>query len=463
MVWRLRFRGGAVLVGVAAALVLGSAAARPLVTREGVLPPGTELFEDDTLEEPTELFVSELAGRGRSYRLNLGDILFSSPAILGGLARRAGISCNTCHREGAGNARLFVPGLSSRPGTFDTTGPSFNPKADNGRFDPVRVPSLRGARRLAPYGHDGRFGSLRAFIRHVVVDEFAGPEPSDQVLDALVTYVEDIAFLPNAKLAPDGRLTERASAAARRGEAVFRRPFPHDPSLSCAACHVPAQGFVDHRLHDVGSGGPVKTQTLRNANFNAPYFHDGRYATYAEVIAHFDRHYDLGLAEGDRADLLAYLEAVGDADKPLTRRTVRSERDALGQLARVFDKAVAEQNREVIALAVEAIGNEWRELAENFPGPKDTALKAGVAERLHAAEAVRAVVLSLRRLAMAADRGEFPAAARALADYRREVAAASGKLLRAAPFSLFDPGARKAHLRALEALTALGAPAPQKR
>ncbi len=119
----------------------------------------------------------------------------------------------------------------------------------------ARIPSLRGARFLAPYGNDGRSASLREFVRNVVVNEFAGPEPSPAVLDALVAYIEDIDFLPNPRLAVGGHLTTRASEAARRGELLFMRPFPHDPHCSCAGCHIPTGAFVDHRQHSVGSGG----------------------------------------------------------------------------------------------------------------------------------------------------------------------------------------------------------------
>jgi cytochrome c peroxidase len=98
-----------------------------VVSREGALPLGSDLNEE-ALDQPTELFGMELAGQKRSYQFNLGDMAFSSPAIFGGVARRAGISCNTCHQQGAGNAKLFIPGLSSRPGTFDTTNAIFNPQ-----------------------------------------------------------------------------------------------------------------------------------------------------------------------------------------------------------------------------------------------------------------------------------------------------------------------------------------------
>src|SRR5262249_4052401 len=223
------------------------------------------------------------------------------------------------HVGGANNAKLFIPGLSIRPGTFDTTGALFNPKADNHVRDPIRIPSLRGARVLAPYGHDGRIASLRDFVRNVIVGEFAAPEPSPTLLDAVTAYVQEIDFLPNPRLGARGPLNDAATEAERRGEELFSKPFPHDPTLGCAGCHRPAGAFVDHLQHDIGSGGLYKTPTLLNANFNAPYFHDGRYATFDQVIEHFDRAYTLGLSARDRSDLVAYLRAVGDAHRPFHR------------------------------------------------------------------------------------------------------------------------------------------------
>ncbi len=133
----------------------GRLAAFPVNGDQTVLPAGTELNED-ALTSPREVFHSEALHGRKSYLVNLGNLLFSSPSILGGVARQAGIRCSTCHVNGTGNSKLFVPRMSTRPGNFDTTGPLFNPKADNQVLDPVRVPSLRGARFLAPYGYDGR-------------------------------------------------------------------------------------------------------------------------------------------------------------------------------------------------------------------------------------------------------------------------------------------------------------------
>lgn len=441
--------------GFVVLLLLGArpAHATPVTSREAPLPVGSELNEE-RLNQPTELFGFEQAGGKRSYLFNLGDMLFSSPAIFGGAANKAGMSCNTCHQQGAGNAKLYVPGLSTRPGTFDTTGALFNPKTDNGVLDAVTPPSLRGAKHLAPYGHDGRYGSLRLFIRNVIVNEFAGPEPAPQVLDALVTYVREISFLPNAKLA-SGRLTDKASDAARRGEVLFNKPFPHDAAMSCAGCHQQTSAFVDHQVHDVGTGGLFKTPTLLNANFNAPYFHDGRYDSYDQVVGYFDRQFDLGLSAKSKADLVAYLNAVGDADIPFTANTVQAELAELAAFASVFGTAIPAHDKGVIALAVESIGHEWREFGESFPGRSDTSVQGGVKERLKARAVVRGLVLGLRRIAMAAERNDFAGAAQAYADYRHLAVLAAPKLRVAERWSLFNPTVREAHFRALRQLATL--------
>jgi cytochrome c peroxidase len=444
------------IVLLAACLNVGPppAVATPVVSNDAVLPVGSELNEE-LLDQPTELFGFETAGGKRSYLFNLGDMLFSSPAIFGGKARDAGISCNSCHQAGAGNAKLFVPGLSKKPGTFDTSGALFNAKADNGVFGPVTPPSLRGAKHLAPYGHDGRIASLREFIRNVVVNEFAGPEPSGQVLDALVTYVNEISFLPNPKLGPGGRLTKEASDAAHRGEALFNKPFPSNATLSCASCHQPDAAFVDRKVHDIGSGGMFKTKTLLNAKFNAPYFHDGRYDSFGEVVGHFDRQYNLGLAENERADLVAYLEAVGDASEPYTRNTVQAEIDELAEFVSVLDVAIPARDREVIALTVDSVGGEWREIGEKFPGQTDTSVNGGLQERLKARRAVRDLVLTLRRVAMAASADDFDSAARIYAEYKQQVGAASAQIKLAEAWSLFNPAVHEAHFAALRQLAKL--------
>jgi cytochrome c peroxidase len=450
---RIPFATPLLAVSTTAALLVFAATpyapAFPVHGKQTVLPVGTELNED-SLSQPREIFRSEAIGGAKSYLVNLGDLAFSSPTILGGLARQAGISCSTCHVNGASNPKLYIPGLSKRPGTFDTTGGLFNGKADNHALDPVRIPSLRGARYLAPYGHDGRIASLRDFVRNVIVNEFAGPEPSPSLLDAIVLYIEDIDFLPNLSLGPGGRLTARASAAERRGETLFARPFPHDPALSCATCHVPSAAFVDHRQHDVGSRGLYKTPTLLNADFNAPYFHDGRYDTYDQVVAHFDRVFDLGLSPQDQRDIVAYLTVVGDGERAYENDGVATDLREITDFASTLATAIPAHDKDIIALAVNTVGPELRELTEAFPDVKDTSVSEGQQERAVARMALKELVLGLRRIELAAAADRFDQAATEYGNFRKLMASAVPMALaKAQPWSLFNPAIHEAHYAAL--------------
>ena len=438
-------------LGFLVVCLIGRVTAFPVDGDQTTLPPKTELNEDG-LEKPREVFRSEITG-GRSYLVNLGNLAFSSPGILGGVARQAGMSCETCHVNGAGNARLFMPKMSTRPGNFDTTGPLFNPKADNLVLDPVRIPSLRGARYLAPYGNDGRMASLRDFVRNVIVNEFAGPEPSPVIVDGIVAYIQDIDFLPNPSLGSGGRLIGKISESERRGAALFVKPFPHDAGLSCAGCHVPSAAFVDHQQHDVGSGGLFKTPTLRNADFNAPYFHDGRFDNYDQVMAHFDRVFDLGLSMQDRQDLVAYLTAIGDGAQPYERDGAGASLKEINKFATVLETAIPAGDKDIVSLAVDTIGHELRELTEQYPDRKNTSLSGGEQQRAQARAALKEIVLILRRIEMAvADDRNLDAAAD-YKNFRYLMAAAVPALLASAePWSLFNPAVHDSHYAALRQL-----------
>jgi Di-haem cytochrome c peroxidase len=431
------------------------AQALPAVDPKTGLPLGSDLDEDATAN-PREVFHSETLRGHRSYATNLGNLAFNSPNILGDAARKAHISCGTCHVNGASNAKLFIPGLSTHPGNFDTTSGLFNPKADDGVLDPLTIPSLRGARFLAPYGHDGRIGSLRDFVRNVIVNEFAGAEPSNQIVDAIVVYIEDIDFLPNPNLDQAQRLKAGANTSQLRGEALFSKPFPHDASMSCAACHMPSAAFADHRQHDVGTGGFYKTPTLVNANFNAPYLHDGRFTDYGQVIDHFDRQFELALTPQDRADLSAYLTAVGDGTRPEYHLTGNNVLEDIDGYASVLDLAIATHDSAVVKLATISVSDMLEDLADHYvdaaqaPRPSAVADNAnnGAGQRALARATLGKLVEITRQVQRAADAKRWDQAAAAYVDYRKMTIATVPQALQAAEnFSLFNPALRAAQTR----------------
>lgn len=289
------------------------------------LPPGSDIFDQD----PLPLLVLNFEEQGINETdlplIAYGDMLFDSAEIFGGPARDLGIACSTCHNRSDINQRFFIPGASHQPGAVDVDGAFFNPMFNDRRDDPIDIPSLRGLRFTGPYGRDGRFASLRDFSRNVIVNEFAGEEPTPFMLDALIAYMTEFDFLPNSKLTGDGQLTEAASDAARRGEEIFNRPFVGMGNQSCASCHTPSGNFLDRKSHDIGSVGPTyngsragafDTPTLLGTVYTAPYFHDGSLPTLASVVDWFDDTKDLSLTEVERSDLVAYLETVGAADEP---------------------------------------------------------------------------------------------------------------------------------------------------
>ncbi len=278
-------------------LTVAALAAGPAHAAESGLPAGAVLAPQDP---PPRMALAP----GGGFLASFGRMLFETPEILGERARALGLACASCHNGGDANPHLFLPGLSARPGGVDVHHAFFNPVGDDGRFDPLDVPSLRGVRFTAPYGRDGRIASLREFVATVIVTEFDGPEPTTLELDALTAFLDRLDFLPAPLLDRDGRLNRTAPAAAKRGEKLFGKRFAAMGGRSCASCHVPDRYFADGARHDIGSAGgrfpgpAFDTPTLLGSATTAPYFHDGALATLADVVAWFDRRYGLGLSRG---------------------------------------------------------------------------------------------------------------------------------------------------------------------
>ena len=285
------------------------------------LPPGSDIFDQD----PLPLLVLNFEEQGIDETdlplVAYGDMLFDSAQIFGSPARDIGIACSTCHNRSDVNQRLFIPGASHQPGAIDVDGAFFNPIFNDRRDDPIDIPSLRGLR-------------------------FTGP-----------------------MLTADGRLTSAAPETARRGEAIFNRPFAGLGDRSCASCHVPDANFLDRQAHDIGSvaqvyegarAGALDTPTLLGTVYTAPYFHDGSLPTLAAVVDWFDETKSLGLTEADRDDLTAYLEAVGAADEPYEafgseNTAFRLAFSELTTFASTLDTLIPQRDAEHILLLVDTV------------------------------------------------------------------------------------------------------------
>ena len=290
------------------------------------LPPGADINKQ--VPRPRQILNMTVRGVDESETplIALGDMAFDSTYIFGEPARSFSITCNTCHNKGVTNPNFFIPELSTIPGGMDVSNSYFAPHANNGHFGQVDIPDLRGIRFTAPYGRNGRFSSLREFTRNVIVNEFNGQEPDPLILDGLVAYMLEFDFLPNPKLSPDGRLSDKASTAAKRGEKIFHKPYKQMGERSCATCHIPSNQFLDHQQHNIGtvSGAEafsqdraLDTPTLLSAKFSAPYFHDGSQPTLQAVNEWFNENFRLGLNRREISDLTSYLETIANGQDPM--------------------------------------------------------------------------------------------------------------------------------------------------
>lgn len=310
---------------------VNSSSFNPKAKLPAKLPPGHNVNKQ--IPRPRQILNMTARGVDESETalIAVGDMAFDSSFIYGEPMRSLGMSCNTCHNKSITNPNFMIPGLSVRPGGMDVSNGFFAPHANNGVFDPVDIPDLRGIRFTAPYGRNGRFASLREFTRNVIVNEFNGDEPDPTLLDGMIAYMNEFDFLPNPMLKRDGTLNERTSEAALRGETLFNRVFPQMNGMSCASCHIPSAQFLDHRRHNIGSVRGVSvdsidqamdTPTLLSAKFTPPYFHDGSLPTLRSVNEWFDTNYQLNLSVSELDDLTAYVEVVGDGSDAYENSTL---------------------------------------------------------------------------------------------------------------------------------------------
>ncbi|MEM7351706.1 MAG: cytochrome c peroxidase, partial [Acidobacteriota bacterium] len=303
-----------------------------------------------------------------------------------------------CHNKSITNPGFFIPGLSARPGGMDVSNSFFAPHANNGHFDPIDIPDLRGIRFTSPYGRNGRFESLRDFTRNVIVNEFNGPEPDPLLLDGLIAYMLEFDFLPNPYLENDGRLNERAPAAAKRGEEIFHRPFAQMANRSCATCHVPSDHFLDRKRHDIGSvqgaedfsrDGALDTPTLLSARYTAPYFHDGRLDTLRDVNQWFNERFELGLSEAEIEDLTAYVETLGEGIEAYedTLHTLEAELEEFSFFLSAYEFLEDRQKPQLVDATLATIAYEIRAHKWDLQDPQHLPVLDRLAELMDEARA----------------------------------------------------------------------------
>lgn len=191
------------------------------------LSPATDTARHFTIE-PREC-LAPARDDETAYLISVGRSAFRNPMVLGEQAARQGLSCNSCHRNGHDNPDFFIAGLSGRPGTVDVTSAVFSKSLEDGRENPVPIPSLLNSHHKSAFGSGAAGKTLDAFLAHVVETEFQGRPLSKTVHDGLKHYIRHLKSdacgpSPTVQVTETTRLEDvrrsvnAAIAAAERGD-----------------------------------------------------------------------------------------------------------------------------------------------------------------------------------------------------------------------------------------------------
>lgn len=141
------------------------------------------------------------------------------------------------------------------------------------------------------------------------------PEGQDRITPKLA----DLHFYQLALDAPQPPRGSYDRDAAARGRELF------SGKARCAGCHVQPltsePGWNMHRPEEIGidsfqadrsPDGHYRTAPLRGlwTHMKGGFYHDGRFATLADVINHYDSFMRLGLRDGEKRDLAEYLKSI---------------------------------------------------------------------------------------------------------------------------------------------------------
>ncbi len=278
-------------------------------------------------------------------RVALGRAIFNDPL----LSRDGTLSCASCHLESHAfsDPRRVSIGIDERIGQRNAM-PLFNLAWKGSFFWDGRATSLR-EQVLMPIREHSELDEQPERVAARLAAAPGYPERFERAFGTPETSVEKIALalenflltLTSYQSKFDRAMAGQAqlSAEEKRGFELFmteRDPRTRQYGADCFHCHGGAL-FSDHGFHDNGlaptgddrgKGGKFATPSLRNVALTAPYMHDGRFATLAEVVAHYSsglhrsetldpnlakhRGAGLDLSDDDQRALVAFLEALTD-------------------------------------------------------------------------------------------------------------------------------------------------------
>jgi cytochrome c peroxidase len=274
------------------------------------------------------------------------------------LSKDGTISCATCHAPEKG----FSDGRPTSLGIGSQTGARNAPTVMNrlfskeqfwdGRAADLETQALGPVQNPIEMGHtlEGMISNVGKIQGYDAEFQTAFGSPginADRVGMAIATYERTVL----AGNSPYDRYQAGETTALTQSAVRGMNLFNDAQKANCVTCHA-GFNFTDESYHNIGVGmdkpnpdwgrfsvtkndfdkGAFKTPTLRNVTQSSPYMHDGSDATLLDVVKFYDRGglknqwlskeiKPLNLTDQDRADLVAFLEAltgeVRGAERPI--------------------------------------------------------------------------------------------------------------------------------------------------
>jgi hypothetical protein len=244
-------------------------------------------------------------------------------------------------RLGIGGDELKKALLAWGPGKFDAEllhdGKAFR---DDGKTAATLLPAAFGLAGVNNHTWTG-WGSVTHWNAYVAVTQMRGkgtffdPRLNDKEKypvavktkewdirhdpDLVTAKLPALHFYQLSIVAPPPPEGSFDKAAAARGQAVF------SGKADCKRCHVPPlftePGWPMHTAAEIGiddfqakrsPDGRYRTAPLKGlwAHAKGGFYHDGRFATLADVVKHYNAHFGLGLTEVEINDLVEYLRSL---------------------------------------------------------------------------------------------------------------------------------------------------------
>ena len=196
-------------------------------------------------------------------------------------------SCHSCHTDGHTN------GLRA-----DTFG-------DEDRGAPKKVASLLGTVLTGPWAWNGSKSSLDEQIKTSLIISMQTQIPSHELpIDRLTAFLKALAPAPSLYSARRIQFSE-----------ALRESAWHDfDSLGCRNCHsgdaLTSADAFDVGIHDEMGETSFNPPSLRGVSQRAPYFHDGRATSLADVLKSSHHNKELPLSDKQVRQLTMLLESL---------------------------------------------------------------------------------------------------------------------------------------------------------